>query len=151
MNKRGTEELQYIWLSYIFLALIVVLTFSSLVIKVRDDKLFEQKSLAMDSSFMIDAISASPYDINAKVTFEKEGYTISFKKPCSVETYLEKEESYSRVPSKYNCYSNLNFDEKISKTPIVEFKKEKGEIIIISPTSSVEGGEFSGAGATRGY
>lgn len=131
MNKRGSEELQYIWLVYIFLALIVVASFSGLAIKVRENKLFEQKSLAMESSFMLDAIYASPYDIKVKFTSEKEGYAISFKKPCLVETYLENEESYSRISSKFYCNSNLNFDEKKVTTPFIEFKKENNEVSII--------------------
>lgn len=126
MNKRGFEK-EYLYLFYLILGLIagsIILTF---IIQVKDDTRFTIDKLSLDSTFLINAISASPFDMETKVSFQEQGFVMNFKNPCSVEV-SSKDQTTNLNP--YNCYSKLNIENKQLETLFITLKKQGDNIKI---------------------
>lgn len=127
MNKRGFDK-EYLYLFYLILGLAagsIILTF---IIQVKDDTRFTIDKLSLDSTFLINAISASPFDMETKVSFGEEGFVINFKNPCSVEVFSKDQTTNLNL---YSCYSKLNIEKKQLETLFITLKKQ-GDSIKIS-------------------
>ncbi|MDD5650565.1 MAG: hypothetical protein PHF86_09150 [Candidatus Nanoarchaeia archaeon] len=127
MNKKGDFEKEYIILFYLVLAIIVggiILTFVS---RIKDDTSFKMKQVAIDSAFLIDSISAAPFDLNVKASFAEENLFLNFKSnPCIIESYPKDRTN----PYQYYCFSNLNIENKEIETLFINFKKQNNKVII---------------------
>ncbi|MBS3155570.1 hypothetical protein J4404_03695 [Candidatus Woesearchaeota archaeon] len=127
MNKRGFEK-EYLYLFYLILAVVagsIILTF---IIQVKNDTRFTIDKLSLDSTFLINAISASPFDIETKVSFQEEGFVMNFKaNPCSIEVF-SKDQTTNLNP--YSCYSKLNIENKQLEALFITLKKQGDSVKI---------------------
>lgn len=127
MNKRGDFEEQYIMLFYLILVVLVGISILNFVSRIRDDESFKMKQVAMDSAFLISALSASPEDMQIKASFGEPGLFINFKSnPCLVESYPPNKLD----PYIHQCFSNIEVKGTEKETIFVNFKKENNLIVV---------------------
>lgn len=127
MNKRGDFVKLYIILIYLLLAIAVGGTILIFVNRINEDTTFRMKQTAIDSAFLIDSISASPFDLDIKASFAEEDLFLNFKSnPCIIESYPKDKLN----PYQYECFSNLNIDNKEIETLFINFKKQNNKVVI---------------------
>ncbi|MEW6063555.1 MAG: hypothetical protein AB1571_04270 [Nanoarchaeota archaeon] len=124
MNKRGITERQILYIFSIFIAISILIAFFMLAKNIREDRLFNQKFMAIETAYLVDVISMAPNDV--EVVYDTRGFDFAFSQPCSVTVTPNLE----TVGSSKQCLADLNEDYKISNSQKLYFKKENNNIII---------------------
>ncbi len=127
------EDKQIIWTFYLLVVMFAMISLFIFVRNSADDELFRQKVLALDLSFLEDAIISSPGDIKINYDLKGnylEGFNIKTEK-CNVFIQLEGDLIYD-VNEK--CFDDefLERDSDIilSNPEKIKFKKENNKLII---------------------
>jgi len=120
MDKRGLTQRQYFYLIYIVLAVIILLTFFNLTVKIREDKLYTQKFTSLDLSFLVSTVLASQNDLDVYYLTPYTFYA-NLKQPCTVSVSLTADQE---TASSKDCFGILQMDYEVDNTDALKIKKE---------------------------
>jgi len=124
MNKMGISERQILYIFSIFIALSILLNFTMLAKNIREDKIFNQKFLSLETAYLVDAISIAPDDI--EVTYDTKNFNFIFSQPCLVMVTPNLE----TVGSSAQCLADLKEKYQVSNASKLYLKKEQDNLII---------------------
>ncbi len=122
MNKRGFSEKQYFYIFYIVLSIVILFTLLNLVGKIKEDKIYTQRFIAVETAFLENIIASSPYNIEVKYILPNISLSIK-KSPCEVSASFTKEDI---TASKMSCITDsiLSEDYMMQNINELNFKKE---------------------------
>ena len=124
MNKKGAEEQLYIYIFYLVIIVVFFGTFYYTIKLTGEDKLYNQKLLAVNLALLKDAVNSVPS--NAEVTYNFEGvHTIKFAADnCKMSVLDEAPFNPEGIAPSYHCLSDVNNqDFSLEKVNSIIFKK----------------------------
>jgi hypothetical protein len=127
MNKKGTEERLYFWVFYFVVLIIILLGLFNYVNNLADKTTFNQDYLVRDIALVLNAVYASPGDIEVKYSVPENDFIFIIENglvTIKEEGDVLNKRSYSYQEDNY-VESNLD-DVELKSPKVILFSKKEG-------------------------